>query len=80
MAAAALIVQVIKQLAANIAVVPPPRKSAAWSAITAIKKCYQSAVVKPDWLEWLERNLQEAAARKRSLRRCRKCKVDGCNG
>ncbi len=81
MAAAALIVQVIKQLAAKVAVDPTPRNSAAWSAITAIKKCYQkSAVKKPDWLEWLERNLQEAAARKRSLRRCRKCKVDGCNG
>ena len=29
---------------------------------------------------FLEGHLQEAAARKRSLKRCQKCKVDGCNG
>ena len=62
MAAAALIIQVIKQLAAKVAVVPTPRKSAAGSAIADIKKCYLSAVMKPkpDWLVWLEGNLQEA--------------------
>jgi hypothetical protein len=82
MAAAALIVRVIKQLAAKDAVAPTPRNSAAGSAIAAIKKCYQSAVMnrKPDWLVWLEGALEEAAARKRSQRRCQKCKVDGCNG
>ena len=82
MAAAALIVQVLKQLAAKVAVVPTPRKCAAGSAIAAIKKCYLSAVMKPkpDWLLWLEGNLQEAKARKRSLKKCQKCKVDGCNG
>ena len=47
MAAAALIIQVIKQLAAKVAVVPTPRKSAAGSAIADIKKCYLSAVMKP---------------------------------
>jgi hypothetical protein len=47
--------------------------------------------MKPDWLEWLERkleeeevrslrNLQQAAALKRSLKKCQQCKVDGCNG
>ena len=91
MAAAALIVQVIKQLAAKSAVAPTPRNSAAGSAITAVKNCYKKAVMKPDWLEWLERkleeeevrslrNLQQAAALKRSLKKCQRCKVDGCNG
>ena len=86
MAAAARIVLTIKQLAAKDAVGRAPRKSSAAgpamgaiTAITAVQKCYASAVPKPDWLVWLEGHLQEAAARERSLKRCRKCNVDGCN-
>jgi hypothetical protein len=86
MRAAALIVQAIRLLrkdpTARLTIGDSPAKLATLAAIKSIKTYYRNpvSISKPDWLDWLEGNLQEAAAHKKSLKRCQKCKIDGCNG
>ena len=86
MRAAALIVQAIRLLrkdpTARLTIGDSPAKQATLAAIKSIKAHYRNpvSIPKPDWLDWLEGNLQEAAACKKSLKRCQKCKIDGCNG